>query len=188
MLTASADDIDAVTVEGDSSSNSSTNGIVYIKWSAPVAPNGDILSYSVKLQRSGREQADIKCVNETEFLKNGFGWKSGDLLPGEYTVRVRANSLAGNGNWSVEQKFTVTDLSAMSWTKIFLITFFVLASFIASTGLISFYVFKKARQNLPNHLEYVSMNPEYMPGMLLKRFKQSFHSNYLFFFFSHSSI
>jgi serine/threonine protein kinase len=107
---------------------------------------------------------DVKCVNESEFLRNENGWKSYDLLPGEYTIRVRANSLAAHGEWSEEQKFFVTDLNAMSWKKILLISFAMVVLFISSTGLISLYLFNKAKRNLPQTLEYVSMNPEYMPA------------------------
>lgn len=105
-------------------------------------------------------------MNESEYRKHGLGWiaRPGSLDPGEYTVSIRANSLAQHGNWSAERKFVITDLNAWSWHQVVLISFLVIGCFALLTGVISLYVFKKARQNLPQHLEYVSMNPEYMPA------------------------
>ena len=78
----------------DSSTNLTAIEAVHITWGPPSDPNGDIVSYTVKLQRTGRDQpADMKCVNETEFQKNGFGWKSGDLLP------ASTRSVSGPTHW-----------------------------------------------------------------------------------------
>uniref|UniRef100_A0A3P9A2V0 Tyrosine-protein kinase receptor n=1 Tax=Esox lucius TaxID=8010 RepID=A0A3P9A2V0_ESOLU len=71
---------------------------VHIKWLEPKAPNGMII-----------------LINEISF---GFiqskGCKLRVVHPGNYTVRIRATSLAGNGSWTEPTHFYVQDLLVAS--------------------------------------------------------------------------
>jgi len=77
---------------------------------------------------------------------------------------VRASSLAGPGNWSEERSFTIVDTNQMSVWMIILLGFIGLTCIVLFSVLSSWVVLKKNRQPIPSVLEYVSMNPEYMPA------------------------
>uniref|UniRef100_A0A6Q2ZD67 Tyrosine-protein kinase receptor n=1 Tax=Esox lucius TaxID=8010 RepID=A0A6Q2ZD67_ESOLU len=69
---------------------------VHIKWLEPKAPNGMII-----------------LINEISFGKmyqQSKGCKLRVVHPGNYTVRIRATSLAGNGSWTEPTHFYVQDL------------------------------------------------------------------------------
>uniref|UniRef100_A0A6Q2XTT6 Tyrosine-protein kinase receptor n=1 Tax=Esox lucius TaxID=8010 RepID=A0A6Q2XTT6_ESOLU len=70
---------------------------VHIKWLEPKAPNGMII-----------------LINEISFgfimYQQSKGCKLRVVHPGNYTVRIRATSLAGNGSWTEPTHFYVQDL------------------------------------------------------------------------------
>uniref|UniRef100_A0A3B3DFU7 Tyrosine-protein kinase receptor n=1 Tax=Oryzias melastigma TaxID=30732 RepID=A0A3B3DFU7_ORYME len=67
---------------------------VLIKWNAPPAPNGLIILYEVFYRRE-----QTLCVSRPAYLKTN-GTKLPLVQPGNYSVRVRATSLAGNGSFT----------------------------------------------------------------------------------------
>uniref|UniRef100_A0A671YVM9 Tyrosine-protein kinase receptor n=1 Tax=Sparus aurata TaxID=8175 RepID=A0A671YVM9_SPAAU len=70
---------------------------VLIKWNAPRSPNGLIILYEVFYRRVG--DTEVTCVSRPAYLKSG-GTKLSLVQPGNYSVNVRATSLAGNGSFT----------------------------------------------------------------------------------------
>uniref|UniRef100_A0A3Q3JNZ7 Tyrosine-protein kinase receptor n=1 Tax=Monopterus albus TaxID=43700 RepID=A0A3Q3JNZ7_MONAL len=72
---------------------------VLIKWNAPRSPNGLIILYEVFYRKVGDTEVHTACVSRPAYIKSG-GTKLSLLQPGNYSVRVRATSLAGNGSFT----------------------------------------------------------------------------------------
>uniref|UniRef100_A0A8C3B182 Tyrosine-protein kinase receptor n=1 Tax=Cyclopterus lumpus TaxID=8103 RepID=A0A8C3B182_CYCLU len=70
---------------------------VLIKWNSPRSPNGLIILYEVFYRKVG--DSEVTCVSRPAYLKSG-GTKLSLVQPGNYSVRVRATSLAGNGSFT----------------------------------------------------------------------------------------
>lgn len=102
-----ADDISLVNVSG------STNGSQYVivaSWDEPKDPNGMIVTYHVEYFREPSGSKSAKCLKRSEFInqKNEFVLPY-DLQPGKYSLRVKARSLASDGDWSPFSTFEVPD-------------------------------------------------------------------------------
>uniref|UniRef100_A0A452RE49 Tyrosine-protein kinase receptor n=1 Tax=Ursus americanus TaxID=9643 RepID=A0A452RE49_URSAM len=78
---------------------------VLLRWLEPPDPNGLILKYEIKYRRLG-EEATVLCVSRLRYAKFG-GVQLALLPPGNYSARVRATSLAGNGSWTESIAFYV---------------------------------------------------------------------------------
>uniref|UniRef100_A0A8C3AWX1 Tyrosine-protein kinase receptor n=1 Tax=Cyclopterus lumpus TaxID=8103 RepID=A0A8C3AWX1_CYCLU len=87
-----ADDIPGpVTWEGNEDS-------VFLRWLEPPHPNGLILMYEIKFKLVA-ETEKHECVSG-QMYQTQRGVRLSNLGPGNYSVRVRATSLAGNGSWT----------------------------------------------------------------------------------------
>uniref|UniRef100_A0A4W4FH07 Tyrosine-protein kinase receptor n=1 Tax=Electrophorus electricus TaxID=8005 RepID=A0A4W4FH07_ELEEL len=71
---------------------------VYIRWAEPKAPNGMIILYEINYHRVSDNELH-HCVSRISYEKTG-GCKLRVGHPGNYSVRIRATSLAGNGSWT----------------------------------------------------------------------------------------
>uniref|UniRef100_A0A8D3C1B7 Tyrosine-protein kinase receptor n=1 Tax=Scophthalmus maximus TaxID=52904 RepID=A0A8D3C1B7_SCOMX len=76
---------------------------VLIKWNTPRSPNGLIILYEVFYRKVGDTEVHTACVSRPAYLKLG-GTKLSLVQPGNYSVRVRATSLAGNGSFTIFQR------------------------------------------------------------------------------------
>uniref|UniRef100_A0A4W4FJV4 Tyrosine-protein kinase receptor n=1 Tax=Electrophorus electricus TaxID=8005 RepID=A0A4W4FJV4_ELEEL len=76
---------------------------VYIRWAEPKAPNGMIILYEINYHRELHH-----CVSRISYEKTG-GCKLRVGHPGNYSVRIRATSLAGNGSWTEPTYFYMPD-------------------------------------------------------------------------------
>ncbi len=65
--------------------------------------------YEIKYGQHGEEKRE--CVSRQEYKKLG-GAKLTHLNPGNYSARVQATSLAGNGSWTEPVSFYVQPKSA----------------------------------------------------------------------------
>ncbi|XP_054726733.1 insulin-like receptor [Anastrepha obliqua] len=77
-----------------------TRSDVRVRWSPPENPNGDVVSYTISYKKSEQDAAEEKrCITEVFYrnLTNGYVMP---LPTGNYSIRVRANSLAGDGVYS----------------------------------------------------------------------------------------
>ncbi|XP_076149806.1 insulin receptor a [Alosa pseudoharengus] len=134
---------------------------VHIKWSEPQNPNGMIILYDVNYKRVGDAEALPLCVSRKSYLADG-GCKLRVVHPGNYTVRIRATSLAGNGSWTEPAHFYVQDrVDTTNMLKI------VIGPVICSILLVmmmclGIFVFKKKQTEGPTGRLYTSPNPEYL--------------------------
>uniref|UniRef100_A0A3B5KVH1 Insulin receptor b n=1 Tax=Xiphophorus couchianus TaxID=32473 RepID=A0A3B5KVH1_9TELE len=72
---------------------------VLVKWHEPPSPNGLIILYEVFYRKVGDTEPHSICVSRLSYEKFG-GTKLTLLQPGNYSVIVRATSLAGNGSFT----------------------------------------------------------------------------------------
>lgn len=106
---------------------------VLLRWLEPSDPNGLILKYEIKYRRLGEvgtpedpsvrpllapasssqpavlchpQEATVLCVSRLRYAKFG-GVHLALLPPGNYSARVRATSLAGNGSWTESVAFYI---------------------------------------------------------------------------------
>ncbi|MEQ2309757.1 hypothetical protein AMECASPLE_001873 [Ameca splendens] len=134
---------------------------VHIHWQEPATPNGIIILYEVYYKRVGDAEELPHCVSRNMY-KASRGCKLKVMHPGNYSVRIRATSLAGNGSWTEPSYFYVQDPSDPLYVvKIIIgpIICIVLLLFVAVAG---FIVFKKSQTQGPSGPIYASSNPEYL--------------------------
>uniref|UniRef100_A0A4W4FHM5 Tyrosine-protein kinase receptor n=1 Tax=Electrophorus electricus TaxID=8005 RepID=A0A4W4FHM5_ELEEL len=77
-----------------------------IKWAEPKAPNGMIILYEINYHRVSDNEELHHCVSRISYEKTG-GCKLRVGHPGNYSVRIRATSLAGNGSWTEPTYFYI---------------------------------------------------------------------------------
>ncbi|CAG5896505.1 unnamed protein product [Menidia menidia] len=138
-----------------------TENTVHVRWLEPAAPNGIIILYEVNYKRLGDSEELHYCVSR-KMYKVARGCKLKVMHPGNYTVRIRATSLAGNGSWTEPTYFYVQDASDPLYVlKIVIgpIICFVLLLFVSLAG---FVMFKKNQTQGPSGPIYASSNPEYI--------------------------
>lgn len=108
---------------------------VFLKWAEPKRPNGLILMYEIKFRlgaevsirgsgASGGPQLHMldlgvsmpvlqaekhECVSRQHYREHG-GARLSHLSPGNYSARIRATSLMGNGSWTLPVAFYVKQL------------------------------------------------------------------------------
>ncbi|XP_054900343.1 insulin receptor b [Poeciliopsis prolifica] len=131
---------------------------VLVKWNKPPSPNGLIILYEVFYRKVGDTEPHSICVSRHSYEKFG-GTKLTLLQPGNYSVVVRATSLAGNGSFTETTYFFMPSPD----TGIILIVCAPIVSSILlmCVGAIAFYVFKKRQTEGPLGDLITSPNPEY---------------------------
>uniref|UniRef100_A0A8C1MNK9 Tyrosine-protein kinase receptor n=1 Tax=Cyprinus carpio TaxID=7962 RepID=A0A8C1MNK9_CYPCA len=133
---------------------------VYIKWQKPKAPNGMIILYEVKYTRMSDNYVgeDQICVSRIAYEKmNGYRLRVGH--PGNYSVRIRATSLASNGSWTEPAYFFVQDSKLHYIYKIFAA---ILATMVSNTMLSCINIFSLRQTEGPTGPLIASSNPEYL--------------------------
>ncbi|KAJ8011510.1 hypothetical protein DPEC_G00058970 [Dallia pectoralis] len=135
---------------------------VHIEWQEPKAPNGMIILYEVNYKRLEDTEEMHHCVSR-KMYQQSKGCKLRVGHPGNYSVRIRATSLSGNGSWTEPIHFYVNDprVDPSNLVKIIIgpVIFIVLLILIA-TGV--FVVLKKKQTQGPSGPLYTSSNPEYL--------------------------
>lgn len=80
--------------------NSSRSNI-RLFWERPVRPNGAVVSYTIfYLLKSQDAVEEKKCITESDYIELGYqqnGYVLTNLNPGNYTIRISTNTLAGEG-------------------------------------------------------------------------------------------
>ncbi|KAJ6664292.1 hypothetical protein lerEdw1_008511 [Lerista edwardsae] len=135
--------------------------VVHLMWQEPKDPNGLIILYEVNYGRLGNSEEHHHCVSRLKFSNDG-GCKLQGLQPGNYSVRVRATSLAGNGSWTEPTYFYVFDYlnAPTNLVSIFVPVVFAII-FVAFIGGTYIYI-KKRQTEGPTGPLYASSNPEYL--------------------------
>ncbi|XP_064422051.1 insulin-like growth factor 1a receptor [Latimeria chalumnae] len=134
---------------------------IYLKWPEPVNANGLILMYEVKYGQQVEDQR--QCVSRQDYRKYG-GAKLSRLTPGNYSARVQATSLAGNGSWTDPVSFYVQNKATDNRNFLHMMIAIPIALLLVTGGfIIVLYVFNKKRNSdrLGNGVLYASVNPEY---------------------------
>ncbi|XP_077331658.1 insulin receptor [Lithobates pipiens] len=134
---------------------------VHIMWKEPKNPNGLTILYEVQYSRVGDTQEVNECVSQKQYLLEKRA-KLRSLLPGNYSVRVRATSLAGNGSWTQTTYFHVPDQHTppSSILKILVGPVIILVIFIIVLTVCM--IQKKKDAEGPTGPLYASSNPEYL--------------------------
>ncbi|KAK2084457.1 hypothetical protein P7K49_037490 [Saguinus oedipus] len=147
---------EADAIPGKVAWEASSKSSVLLRWFEPPDPNGLILKYEIKYRRLG-EEATVLCVSRLRYAKFG-GVHLALLPPGNYSARVRATSLAGNGSWTDSVAFYIPGPEEedagglhvlLTATPVGLMLLIVLAA-------LGFFYGKKRNRTL-----YTSVNPEY---------------------------
>uniref|UniRef100_A0A1A7WPP4 Tyrosine-protein kinase receptor n=1 Tax=Iconisemion striatum TaxID=60296 RepID=A0A1A7WPP4_9TELE len=132
---------------------------VFLRWPEPPHPNGLILMYEIKFKLSA-ETEKHECVSG-QVYRSQRGVRLSNLSPGNYSVRVRATSLAGNGSWT----HTLHLYVAERYENVFYATIFVPIAIVFLIGsLITVVVVLNKKRNsdrLGKGVLYASVNPEY---------------------------
>nr|XP_046250354.1 insulin-like growth factor 1a receptor [Scatophagus argus] len=137
-------------------------GCVVLHWPEPVMPNGLILMYEINF-RLGTEPEKHECVSRQHYREHR-GARLTNLGSGNYSARVRATSLAGNGSWTENVSFYVPPPKRDDGVTFYLVIIIpiIVTFFIASLTTILFFVNKKRNSDrLGNGVLYASVNPEY---------------------------
>uniref|UniRef100_A0A9J8AP66 Tyrosine-protein kinase receptor n=1 Tax=Cyprinus carpio carpio TaxID=630221 RepID=A0A9J8AP66_CYPCA len=148
-----ADDIPGpVTWEG-------LEGSVFLKWPEPQKPNGLILLYEIQY-RLGTEPEKHECVSRQHYREHK-GVKLSNLGPGNYSARVRATSLAGNGSWTEPIAFYVNQVEQSGYEHYLYFMIIPIFLFFAIVAGVAFTYLNKRRNSDRLGNLYTSVNPEY---------------------------
>lgn len=137
--------------------------VVHLMWQEPKDPNGLIILYEVHYGRVGNSESQEQhhCVSRRQFSKDG-GCNLQVLQPGNYSVRVRATSLAGNGSWTEPTYFYVSDYVNTTPNPVSIFVPVVFAIFFMAVIGGTFIFIKKRQTEGPTGPLYASSNPEYL--------------------------
>jgi insulin receptor len=154
--------------ENETDINPSYNELV-VKFEEPKTPNAVIVSFKVEYAPKGKsgQGAYTACIPYSNYRDNQQTIRLSDIPPGQYILKVKANSLAGLSDSDLtlpSVEFTVSDPKAVSTWITITIVLSVGVLFVIVVSLGSVFYVRKQRQYLPDHLDYMSMNPEYMSG------------------------
>ncbi|XP_015220966.1 insulin receptor b isoform X1 [Lepisosteus oculatus] len=134
---------------------------VHIRWQEPKSPNGMIILYEVNYKRLGDSEELHHCVSRKSYSVDQ-GCKLRVLHPGNYSVRIRATSLAGNGSWTEPTYFYVQDpRDPSSVMKIAIGSVICIVLILVVAGAV-FMVVRKKQTEGPTGPLYASSNPEYL--------------------------
>ncbi|XP_055029297.2 insulin-like growth factor 1a receptor isoform X2 [Misgurnus anguillicaudatus] len=154
-----ADDIPGiVTQERDEK----TEGSVLLRWPEPHHPNGLILMYEIKY-RLGTEPEKHECVSRQQY-RVLRGAQLTNLASGNYSARVRATSLAGNGSWTEPVSFYVPPPKGNYDNAFFLAIIIPIVALVLLLAVVTVAIFVTKKRNsdrLGNGVLYASVNPEY---------------------------
>ncbi|XP_061926885.1 insulin-like peptide receptor isoform X1 [Apis cerana] len=159
----SADNIPPNTFKMSISGENNSLTMVTLQWDEPPQPNGLIITYQIEYKRVDIQnyKPTVVCITRRDFTKAGNSYVLKELPAGNYSVKVRATSLAGNGAYTHVKYFYIEERNTMNtfWIVFWLLFCAVLAIF----SLAAFYACKrKFLRNVPNVTLIATVNPEYV--------------------------
>ncbi|KAF5306821.1 hypothetical protein FQA39_LY00051 [Lamprigera yunnana] len=91
---------------------------VILQWAEPKVPNAITVAYYIEHKRLDLENAApfIECITQEEYAQFSYKYKIKNLLSGEYSVRVKPVSLAGQGKFSEVKEFQISSSSNVTLT------------------------------------------------------------------------
>ncbi|OAD57588.1 Insulin-like receptor [Eufriesea mexicana] len=160
----SADNIPPNSFKISISGENNSLTMVTLQWDEPSEPNGLIITYQIEYKRVDIQnyKPTVVCTTRLDFAQAGNRYVLKELPAGNYSVKVRATSLAGYGAYTnvkyfyIEERYTIITFWVVFWL--------LFCVFIAIASLISFYVCKrKLLRNAPNVSTLIAtVNPEYV--------------------------
>lgn len=70
-------------------------------WKEPKKPNGAVVSYTIiYVFKTHDEYEEKKCIPQQDYINNDYehnGYLIQDLKSGNYSIRIKTNSVAGDG-------------------------------------------------------------------------------------------
>uniref|UniRef100_UPI00358E24DE insulin-like growth factor 1 receptor n=1 Tax=Myxine glutinosa TaxID=7769 RepID=UPI00358E24DE len=134
---------------------------VHLTWQEPVNPNGLVVLYEVMYRHDDEPHEQLQCVSRLDYFEDDKGTNLRHLLPGRYTARLRATSLARNGSWTNPLHFNLPDHQKSSLMFVLPVTI-VVVFILLGAFMVTFYFVKKRNDvSVPNGVLYASVNPEY---------------------------
>ncbi|XP_071643096.1 insulin-like receptor-like [Temnothorax longispinosus] len=136
---------------------------ITLSWDEPPQPNGLIVTYQIEYKRVDIKniKATVVCITRRDFANMGNSYVLKELSTGNYSVKVRATSLAGNGAYTEVKYFYIPEYGTFSTFWIFfwsILGFIIIFSFLTI-----FYIFKKrSMRNVPSMRLIATVNPEYV--------------------------
>lgn len=159
----SADNIPPNTFKMSISGENNSLTMVTLQWDEPPQPNGLIITYQIEYKRVDIQnyKPTVVCITRRDFTKAGNSYVLKELPAGNYSVKVRATSLAGNGAYTHVKYFYIEERNTMNT---FWIVFWLLfCAVLAALSLVAFYACKrKFLRNVPNVTLIATVNPEYV--------------------------
>ncbi|XP_065276091.1 insulin receptor-related protein [Emys orbicularis] len=157
-------ELEADNIPGNVTWEPASKNSVLLRWEEPKNPNGLILKYEIKYSRENEEVTTVVCVSRHRYAKYG-GVHLALLQPGNYSAKVRATSLAGNGSWTGLIKFYILGPAEEESGGFYvLLTVMPIVLMVVITCLVVFVFFYYKRRNndgYPSGTLYASVNPEY---------------------------
>lgn len=107
IFLASADNVSNFNAVKENSTTSTR-----VTWTEPVSPNGQVLLYTIRYQRLDGDNvnAETICLPVSLFLNSTTYYTLQNLHTGNYSVELRATSLAGNGAWTAKKYFYIVSI------------------------------------------------------------------------------
>ncbi|XP_053133978.1 insulin receptor-related protein isoform X2 [Hemicordylus capensis] len=137
---------------------------VLLRWEEPKNPNGLILKYEIKYSRESEEVITVVCVSRHRYFQYG-GYHLALLQPGNYSARVRATSLAGNGSWTGYMKFYILGPEEEEPGNVYVLLTLMPVLLMVGVTCLAVFVFvykKRSTEGYPSGTLYASVNPEYL--------------------------
>ncbi|KAF2901799.1 hypothetical protein ILUMI_04395 [Ignelater luminosus] len=134
----------------------------FVKWSEPRNPNSLIVSYHIQHNRIDLQHSQIltECITRRKYMLNNYGHQLGNFLPGKYSLKVKAFSLAGGGRFSESVEFEIYAPSSNSMI-VSIIAPIIIVIFITVTLALVYYYYHRRKHRF-DHLHLITnVNPDY---------------------------
>ncbi|XP_012136523.2 insulin-like receptor-like isoform X2 [Megachile rotundata] len=159
----SADNIPPNTFKMSISGENNSLTMVTLQWDEPPQPNGLIITYQIEYKRVDilTYNPTVVCITRRDFTKEGNSYVLKELPSGNYSVKVRATSLAGYGDYTQVKYFYIEERNTIG--VFWLIFWLLLCGTVMFLSFGSFYVYKrKYARNASNVTLIATVNPEYV--------------------------
>ncbi|XP_011494410.1 PREDICTED: insulin-like peptide receptor [Ceratosolen solmsi marchali] len=145
------------------SNDSSTT--IKLQWQEPPQPNGVIVAYQIEYKRVDvlNHKTIVACTTRDKFKDDGYSYILPSLPPGNYSVKVRATSFAGNGAYTEIKYFDIpeSNLSTPFW-KVMLIVLLCIILLLGACLCAAYFFKKKFMRNVPSMRLIATVNPDYV--------------------------
>ncbi|XP_065354922.1 insulin-like receptor [Calliphora vicina] len=166
IRTLKLDNVDkAYNVSAMIESTNSSRSNVRLTWKRPERPNGAVVSYTILyLLQSPDAVEEKRCITELDYVEMGYeqnGYVLTNLNPGNYSIRIITNTLAGEGQYS-DTEFVYIPPVTLPTSVIVGIAVGTLSAVIL-IGIFIYYLCRKRILAPPSDLKiFPSVNPHYI--------------------------